>query len=124
MDKTDVINVIQREINTLFSKPLTAQSVDLLFKLTTIQNNLKNVPVVANIPSENQHSNKKLDKDINGLFEKYVIARKGKNDCEITDSLMELLGEIADLVIEIYNNSTCQKERDLITESLKKMEMH
>lgn len=124
MDKTNAFDVVQKEIDALFKKPLNAQSVDLLYKLTSIQSNIKNGEIVPINAPQTRTGNGKLDRNINELFFQYVESRKRGNKAEIEMALGVLMDEMSDLVVELYNSAMYQAERNTITEALEKMKRH
>ena len=124
MDKADAYVIIDKEINALFEKPLTTQSVDLLYKLTNIRTNINNVAYKPQNEPQTHSNDSKYDRNINELLDAFVMARKSGNTELSNSTLADLLGELSDLVVEIYNSALCKEEREIITSSIEKMARH
>lgn len=124
MDKTDAFIIIDKEIKALFEKPLSAQSVDLLYKLTNIRANMKSVVYEPQSEPQTHSNDSKYDRNINELLDAFVMARKSGNTELSNSTLADLLGELSDLVVEIYNSALCKEEREIITSSIEKMARH
>lgn len=127
---TNAYYLIENEIESIFNKPLTQGSVDLLYKLYVIRANMDKPEVKASKPEEPKpevapaKSGGRYDRNINELLDEYIYARKNLDKEDVFIALENLLDEIADLVVDIYNTAICQEERDLIFDSISKMQRH
>lgn len=118
MDQADAKYVVEVEIEKALSRPLTIASLDMLYKLITVNSFLE-----ERAESTTDTKNQKYDRDINVLFYDYLKARKAGKKETVIEKLSYLLDELSDIVVEIYDTAMCCEERNIIENSVKKMQI-
>lgn len=139
MDKMIEVMKKQLEIEMKNAKEkLTTSNLDAIFKLTTTIHNLECMrdgtwtasPVMAEAAESmiKKYSNGKYDKNIDALYEKYLLAKQAyqaNGDQAHKDKLMEAVGrlmvEVYDMLSSMVIDADFMDERKEIQRQIKKL---
>ena len=129
----DILTILQKQLDIEVKsaeQKLTASNLDAIYKLTSSIINIQrtNVGTVEKEKSAPDYSNGMFEKNIDLLYDRYMIAKNQYKKSggqvykdDLLDSVKRLMSEVYDMVDSMLKDCECAEEKREIQLNIKKL---
>lgn len=129
----DILTILQKQLDIEVrsaEQKLTASNLDAIYKLTSSIINIQrmNVSMVEKEKSAPDYSNGMFEKNIDLLYDRYMIAKNQYKKSggqvykdDLLDSVKRLMSEVYDMVDSMLKDCECAEEKREIQLNIKKL---